>query len=281
MILYKKTSPLGGWLAGQRSKGNQIGFVPTMGALHSGHLSLIDASRKANPVTVASIFVNPTQFNDPRDFEKYPVTIEKDIELLETAGADVLFLPSVAEVYPGGTGQLQHYDLGYLETVLEGKYRPGHFQGVCNVMQRLLDRVQPDNLYMGQKDYQQCMVVKRLLQLMDSPIRLYPCPTLREPDGLAMSSRNTRLSPEERKKAPAMYEALQYLQANLRPGPTEIVLKKAEAILTGHGFRVDYVAISDAETLEPVNKWDGRQKIVALAAAFQQEVRLIDNLLLN
>ncbi len=281
MILFKKTSPLGGWLAGQRSKGNRVGFVPTMGALHRGHLSLIEASREANALTVASIFVNPTQFNDPKDFEKYPVTIEKDIELLETAGADVLFLPSVAEIYPGGTGHLQHYDLGYLETVLEGQYRPGHFQGVCNVMQRLMDGVKPDNLYMGQKDYQQCMVVKRLLQLMGSPARLYPCPTLREPDGLAMSSRNTRLGPEERKKAPAIYQALQYLEAHLRPGPTAAVLKQAEDMLTAHAFRVDYVAIADADTLEPVNEWDGRRKVAALAAAFQQEVRLIDNLLLN
>ncbi|HSC40244.1 MAG TPA: pantoate--beta-alanine ligase, partial [Chitinophagaceae bacterium] len=148
MILFKKTGPLAGWLAGQRNKGQRIGFVPTMGALHQGHLSLMATSKAQNELTVASIFVNPTQFNDPKDFEKYPVTIEKDIEWLEAAGVDALFLPSVPEMYPDGTGQLRHYELGYLETILEGRYRPGHFQGVCNVMERLLTRVAPDNLYM-------------------------------------------------------------------------------------------------------------------------------------
>ncbi|HEY4151390.1 MAG TPA: pantoate--beta-alanine ligase [Chitinophagaceae bacterium] len=281
MILLKKASPLGDWLTGRRNKGNRVGFIPTMGALHKGHLSLIDAARKANELIVASIFVNPTQFNDPRDFEKYPVTIEKDIELLENEGVDALFLPSVAEIYPGGTDKLRRYDLGYLETILEGEFRPGHFQGVCNVMQRLLDDVRPDNLYMGQKDYQQCMVVRRLLQLLDSPIQLHLCPTLREPDGLAMSSRNTRLAAGERKNAPAMYQALQYLKTHLRPGSVEAIRKEAGAILAQHDFRTDYIEIADAGNLEPVSQWDGRQKIVALAAAFQHEVRLIDNLLLN
>lgn len=281
MILFKNVQPLRQYLADRRSKGQSIGFVPTMGALHQGHLSLTAASRRESGLTVASIFVNPTQFNDPKDFEKYPKTLEKDIELLETAGTDVLFLPSVPEIYPDGTARLGHYDLGYLETILEGKYRPGHFQGVCNVMQRLMDSVQPDNLYMGQKDYQQCMVVKRLLQLMGSPARLYPCPTLREPDGLAMSSRNMRLGPAERKNAPAIYKALQYVKENLRPGPTAPVRAAATAILSEHDFKVDYMEIADAGTLELIGQWDGHRKIVALAAAFQQEVRLIDNMLLN
>lgn len=284
MILYKNIRPLRQLLAARRSGGRSIGFIPTMGALHEGHLSLIDAARRSlgeGGLTVASIFVNPTQFNDPKDFEKYPKTLEKDIELLEAAGADLLFLPSVAEIYPEGTGRLRHYDLGYLETILEGKYRPGHFQGVCNVMERLLDAVAPDDLYMGQKDYQQCMVVKRLLQLMGSSARLHPCPTLREADGLAMSSRNVRLSPAERANAPAMFQALRHLEEHLRPGPAEAAQKEAAAILAGHDFIVDYIEIADAGTLEPVGNWDGRRKIVALAAAFQHEVRLIDNLLLN
>jgi len=281
MILFKNIHPLQAWLAEQRSKGQSIGFVPTLGALHQGHLSLIDASRRENSLTVASIFVNPTQFNDPKDFEKYPKTIEKDIELLEAAGTDLLFLPSVQEIYPGGTTGLRQYELGYLESILEGKYRPGHFQGVCNVMQRLMDSVAPDDLYMGQKDYQQCMVVKRLLQIMGSPARLHPCPTLREHDGLAMSSRNMRLSPAERKNAPAMFKALSHIREALRPGPTEAARTEAIAILAQHDFKVDYVEIADAGTLESIAHWDGSTKIVALAAAFQQEVRLIDNLLLN
>ena len=281
MILFKNIHPLRTWLAEQRSKGQSTGFVPTLGALHQGHLSLIEASRRGNGLTVASIFVNPTQFNDPKDFEKYPKTIEKDIELLEAAGADLLFLPSVPEIYPGGTSGLRQYDLGYLESILEGKYRPGHFQGVCNVMHRLMDIVTPDDLYMGQKDYQQCMVVKRLLQIMGSPARLHPCPTLREPDGLAMSSRNMRLSPAERKNATAMFRALSHIKDHLRPGPTDALRSEASGMLAQHDFRVDYVEIADAGTLESVGDWDGHRKIVALAAAFQQEVRLIDNLLLN
>jgi pantoate--beta-alanine ligase len=281
MILFKNIHPLAGWLAGQRRQGKGIGFVPTLGALHQGHLSLIEASRRDNGVTVASIFVNPTQFNDPKDFEKYPKTLEKDIELLEAAGTGVLFLPSVAEIYPEGTGHLRQYELGYLETILEGKYRPGHFQGVCNVMQQLMDAVQPDNLYMGQKDYQQCMVVKRLLQLMGSPARLHPCPTLREADGLAMSSRNMRLGPAEREKATAIHRALTQLKEGLRPGPVAAACREAAASLAKYDFKVDYIEIADAGTLELITNWDGRRKVVALVAAFQQEVRLIDNMLLN
>src|SRR6186713_3613916 len=161
MILFKRAGDLAAWLAQQRKGGKTIGFVPTLGALHAGHISLIDISKRSAGVTVCSIFVNPTQFNDPNDFQKYPVTLEKDIYLLETAGTDVLFLPELSEVYPNGTKDLEHYDLGRLETIFEGKYRPGHFQGVCQVMRRLLDFVVPDDLFMGQKDYQQCMVVRR------------------------------------------------------------------------------------------------------------------------
>jgi len=281
MILFKKTAPLQAWLQDAKKRSFSIGFAPTMGALHAGHLSLLAASKKDNPVTVASIFVNPAQFNDKKDFEKYPVTIEKDIELLVKAGCDALFMPSVAEVYPNGYTEPVHYELGPLEGLLEGKYRPGHFQGVCRVMNRLLDIVRPDNLYMGQKDYQQCMVVKRLLKIMQSPAQLHTCATLREPDGLAMSSRNTRLSPDERKKATAIAEGLKYIKNNIQPGSTAAMIANTTATLAANNFRVDYVAIADAETLEPVNDWDGHQKMVALVAAFQKEVRLIDNMVLS
>src|SRR5690242_13565632 len=201
MILFKKVIDLRKWLDHQRQTENNIGFVPTMGALHSGHLSLIEASKKENSITVSSIFVNPTQFNDPTDFEKYPVTIEKDIDLLEGIGCDAIFLPSVEEIYPNGTKSVKHYELGYLEKILEGKFRPGHFQGVCMVVERLLEIVEPDKLYLGQKDFQQCMVIRKLISLMgkENTISLEISPTLREPDGLAMSSRNVRLNEEERK----------------------------------------------------------------------------------
>jgi pantoate--beta-alanine ligase len=281
MIIIKKTAHLAALLSGIRSSQNTIGFVPTMGALHAGHLSLLAASKKSNSFTLASIFVNPAQFNDKKDFEKYPVTIEKDIELLVAAGCDALFLPSVQEIYPQGWEQPQPYALGYLETLLEGQYRPGHFQGVCRVMHRLLDLVQPHHLYMGQKDYQQCMVVSRLLSILHSNAQLHTCPTLREPDGLAMSSRNTRLDKDGRNNAVAIYNTLIFIKNNIQPGETAPLIKSSVAMLAQNNFRIDYVAIADAATLEPVAYWNGEQRIVALIAAFQNEVRLIDNMLLR
>ena len=265
-----------------------------MGALHAGHISLIDISKNFRPtanvrpsagpppasVTVCSIFVNPTQFNDPKDYQKYPITIEKDIALLEAAGVDALFLPEVSEMYPDGTTGLEKYDLGHLETILEGKYRPGHFQGVCQVMRRLLQLVRPDDLFMGSKDYQQCMVVQRLIQLMDWSIHLHRCPIVREPDGLAMSSRNARLNPEERQRATAIYKALttfQYVDSGTGAPDTERAIAIAQKSLEKAQFRVDYIAVCDPETLEPTNASRGA---VALIAAFQGEVRLIDNLVL-
>jgi len=281
MVLFKKTDRLIASLQEARNEGKTIGFVPTMGALHAGHISLVDASKKQNDLTVVSIFVNPAQFNDKTDFEKYPVTIEKDIEWLLKADCDLLFWPAVEEVYPTGYEQSPHYDLGYLETILEGKYRPGHFQGVCKVMHRLINIVQPTDLYMGQKDYQQCMVVDRLLTLMQSSTVLHTCPILREPDGLAMSSRNTRLSARERERATAISRALNYVKQNIKPGNFDDLVATATNMLISQEFKVDYVAIADAQTLELMKDWNGQQKIVALIAAFQHEVRLIDNMLLN
>jgi len=283
MILFKKAADLRKWLDAQQEKGNSIGFSPTMGALHEGHISLIESSKKDNQVIVSSIFINPTQFNDPKDFEKYPVTLETDIAKLEAAGTDVLFLPSVQESYPNGRKPVMHYDLWYIETILEGRFRPGHFQGVCMVVHRLLDIVQPDHLYLGQKDYQQCSVIKKLVELtgLAEKMKLNICPTLREPGGLAMSSRNMRLSAEERKKAATIYQSLVMIKENLRPGDTGNLSSEANKLLEKAGFRTDYVAIADAGDLSPVQNWDGQQKLVALIAAFMQDVRLIDNLLLN
>jgi len=155
MILFKKSAELSSFLLKKKEKGLRIGFAPTMGALHPGHISLINNSKKGADITVSSIFVNPTQFNDPKDFEKYPVTLDTDLDAMEKAGCDIVLLPAVAEIYPNGMKNLPHYELGYLETVLEGRYRPGHFQGVCQVVHRLLEMVQPHFLYLGQKDYQQ------------------------------------------------------------------------------------------------------------------------------
>lgn len=283
MIIVKKPNELHALLERRRNERKRIGFTPTMGALHAGHLSLVNEAKKQNDVVVCSIFVNPTQFNDPEDFRKYPVTIEKDMLMLEGAGCDVLFLPLIQDIYPSGTKDLRHYELGFLETVLEGKFRPGHFQGVCQIMHRLLEIVLPDNLYLGQKDYQQCMVIKRLIDLigLDNKVKVTVCPTLREKDGLAMSSRNGRLLPAERIKAATLFASLRYIKENLNPGDTKKIKDAAKEMLLQNGFRADYIEIADANTLELVEDWTGKQKVVVLAAAFINSVRLIDNLEVN
>jgi len=280
MILFKKAAGITDYLGKKNGPGKAVGFVPTMGALHPGHISLIENARKNNSLTVCSIFVNPTQFNDKKDFDNYPTTIETDIDMLEQAGCDVLFLPDVQEIYPAGTNVTETYQLGYLETVLEGQYRPGHFQGVCAVVHRLLNIIPCNNLYLGQKDYQQCMVLKKLIELKNINTTISICPTLREPDGLAMSSRNMRLTATARKEALQIFETLAFLKKNITPGDLNDVKEAAVSQLTIRGFKVDYVEIANADTLELINHWDGKTKPVALIAAFKDEVRLIDNMLL-
>jgi len=281
MILFKRSSDISDYLKKEKSKGKKIGFAPTMGALHRGHISLVETSLRENEITLSSIFINPTQFNDPKDFEKYPVTLEKDIYLLENAGCDVLFLPGISEIYPHGTTANQTYELGYLETILEGKFRPGHFQGVCQVVHRLLDIVVPHRLYIGQKDYQQCMVIRKLIDLIDNSAKINICPTMREENGLAMSSRNLRLSPGSREKAGKIFATLSAIRDMLKPGPLAEMELEARHVLAESGFKVDYVEIASAENLEMPENWDGNSRMVALAAASLDNVRLIDNLLLN
>lgn len=283
MVLFRKINDLVNWLENQRLRGLKTGFVPTMGALHEGHASLIRAAKKQNDLVICSIFVNPTQFNDPKDFEKYPVTTGADIQRLLQDDCDVLFLPSVAEIYPATEEVVHIYDLGFLENLLEGSFRPGHFQGVCRVVERLLQIVKPGALYLGQKDYQQCMVISRLVQLMgqEKNIRIEICPTLREEDGLAMSSRNMRLTNEQRQTATSIYNALKMIRENLKPGSVSPLIQKASEQLSGAGFRIDYISIANATTLAPVEIWDGEQHIVGLVAAFLGEVRLIDNMSLT
>lgn len=280
MILFKKAEDITGWLQNRKESGAKVGFIPTMGALHQGHISLINASKQADSISVCSIFINPAQFNDAKDFDNYPSTIEKDIDALEKAGCDVLFLPSVTEMYPAGTANAKSYDLGYLETILEGKYRPGHFQGVCLVVHRLLNIIPADDLYLGQKDYQQCMVIKKLVELEHLKTAIRICPTLREPSGLAMSSRNMRLTTYGQKQAVTIFETLTYLKENIKPGDLSVLKRNAFDNLTTAGFKVDYVEIADAADLAIVNHWDGQRKLVAVVAAFLGEVRLIDNMLL-
>jgi pantoate--beta-alanine ligase len=277
MIVYKDRSKLSGYLKQARHKGISIGFVPTMGALHEGHLALVANAKNNTGITVCSIFVNPTQFNDPADFKKYPITIENDLKLLYEAGTDIVFLPEVEEIYPAGLSMEAAYSLGKLETILEGKYRPGHFQGVCQVVHRLLEIVSPDKMFMGQKDYQQCMVIDYLIKSYNISTQLVTCSTIREASGLAMSSRNIRLSENERIIAAELYRTLQLLELQVKPGSLKYLLHEAKNRLSDSGFRVDYLEICHAGDLTIFENWDGKSPLVALVAAFLGEVRLIDN----
>jgi len=281
MILFKRSEDLRHWLAGQKSAGRKVGFVPTMGALHEGHMHLIDACRSRADLSLCSIFVNPAQFNDLKDFEKYPVSLEKDIEMLVRKGTDVLFVPSVSEIYPEGSSGLESYDLGPLESLLEGRFRPGHFQGVCQVMSRLLKLIIPDYLFMGQKDYQQCLVVKRLIRLLGIPVEFCTVATVRESDGLAQSSRNRRLTAEQRTEAVAISRALVEIREKISPGDASLVLERAKQRLDAAHFKTDYISIASATDLQPIQNWNGKDKAVALIAAYLGDVRLIDNMLLN
>jgi len=281
MILFKKAKALTEHLKKLRNQNVSVGFVPTMGALHNGHISLITKAKKECDIVVCSIFVNPVQFNNKNDFEKYPVTIENDILLLEEIRADILFLPSVKEIYPEGTDNLQHFELDYLENILEGFYRPNHFQGVCNVMHRLLNIVAPDKLFLGQKDYQQVLILKKMMQVFHPTIKLFIGETLRENDGLAMSSRNMRLNNEGRKNATTIYKALQYIKQNIEKNSFEELTQHAKKMILNNRFdKVDYIQICDAKTLLPVENFDAGEKLIVLVAAYIDDVRLIDNLVL-
>ena len=278
MIIYKQSVDLQAHMQKLLSCRVSIGFVPTMGALHEGHISLIKKSQQISDITVCSIFINPTQFNNQQDFKKYPVTLEKDIYLLEKNRCDILFLPGVNEIYPDENFQQAAFNLGDLENILEGKFRPGHFQGVCQVVMRLLKIVTPTYLIAGQKDYQQCLVLKKLLSLINSTTELIICPISREKDGLAMSSRNLRLNKEERMQAPAIYEVLTFMQQHIKPGNFKYLKKIAENFLVKNGFKVDYIEVAKPDGLQLVEEWNGVDPLIILAAAFMNEIRLIDNL---
>ncbi len=261
---------------------NLVGFVPTMGALHEGHISLIKASRSKMNVTVCSIFVNPTQFNDKADFEKYPVQIDHDLEMLLAAGCDAVFVPSLEEIYPQGTAQKTEVDLGFIGTTLEAEHRPGHFQGVLQVVKRLLDIVQPDVLFMGQKDYQQCMVIARLIEHYQLPVLLKIIETMREQDGLAMSSRNMRLSPEARISAKKLSSALFAIKKNIKTTDiSQLLLQQQEWLSQDALIRVEYLVAVNGKTLEPVTTFSEDTPTTLLIAAYVGNIRLIDNLIVN
>lgn len=282
MIIFRKTADLQQYLT-QQAAGQTIGLVPTMGALHAGHTSLIERAKSNGGLVICSIFVNPTQFNDKNDYDKYPTSTEQDIAMLIAADCDVLFLPSVEEVYPNGTEQAKTYDFGYLETVFEGAMRPGHFKGVGQVVGRLLEIVQPRYLYMGQKDYQQCMVVTKLVELMGlkDKTQVVICPIVREADGLAMSSRNRRLTEPQRAIAGIIYQCLVSIESKQKNTPFNIVQKECMELMKHKGMAPEYVALANAYDLDPLNDYDANIAMIALIAVRVGDIRLIDNMLIN
>ncbi|CAM4163753.1 pantoate--beta-alanine ligase [Cytophagaceae bacterium 50C-KIRBA] len=285
MKIFETKQALQDFIDDHRLKNALIGFVPTMGALHEGHISLIEKSKQHGVVTVCSIFVNPTQFNDPKDFEKYPKTIQEDLQKLESAGCEAVFLPSVKEMYPEGMHQLPHYPLGRLEELWEGAHRPGHFQGVCVIVHRLLEAVRPDQLFMGSKDFQQVAVIRHLIRHypFEPKIQLISCDTIREKSGLAMSSRNVRLSPEQKTQALAIYHGFDMIRKALQEqtnSSAEALKQQFAQQLLDAGFEsVDYIALADPTSLEPITNLS--QTFVVLVAAFIGGVRLIDNQLFS
>lgn len=282
MIIFKHVKDIFAYLSKMAENAIPIGFVPTMGALHQGHVSLVQRSKEEKMLTVCSIFLNPTQFNNKSDYELYPVSTDADVEMLALAGCDVLFLPSVDEIYPDGTAKMPSYDFGYLDTILEGANRPGHFRGVGQVVGRLLDVAQPSVLYLGQKDYQQCLVIRQLAELKLLPwLKIEICPTLREADGLAMSSRNRRLTPGQRIVAATIYQCLVSIESKQLAASFKIVQKECEDILRDKGFVPEYVALADARDLRLLDEYTPGTPMVALIAARIGEIRLIDNLILK
>ncbi|GAB3542380.1 pantoate--beta-alanine ligase [Pontibacter brevis] len=264
-----------------RCSGKSIGFVPTMGALHEGHLQLLHASAKENDVTICSIFVNPTQFNNPDDYKLYPRTLDKDTELLKSAGCDILFAPSPEEVYPPQQLLLQ-FSFGPLQDVMEGEHRPGHFNGVATIVSKLFHLVQPHRAYFGQKDLQQVAIVRQLVHTLSFDLELVCYPTVREEDGLAMSSRNTRLNAEQRQIAPSLYRALKMAETQLRQQPVAAIKAEVSAYLKGvGGVTLEYFEIADPNTLQPVEDITQVQEVALCIAAVVGPVRLIDNILVN
>ncbi len=279
MKIVKTSKELVELLSSLKQSGNKIGFVPTMGALHAGHISLLEIALKENDVVICSIFVNPTQFNDPKDLEKYPRPIEKDTELLEKAGCSILFLPEVEDIYGDNTPWTHTF--GELENIWEGAMRPGHFKGVGQVVYKLFNIVKPDNAYFGQKDFQQTLIIKRLIQDFKLPIELHICPIIREKNGLAMSSRNIRLNDAEHLASGKIYEALMSVKTGIdnQEFDFENLLAKANAILQSiPSIQLEYIDLVNPETLQKVLKINQNDKLLMIIAVKFGTTRLIDNM---
>lgn len=277
MKVLKSKKTLIDYVERQREMGKKIGFAPTMGALHEGHLSLYKAAKKENDEVISSIFVNPTQFNNPDDFQKYPKTLEKDLELLEKAGVDAVYVPNVEEMYPDGLYS-KKYDFDGLENEMEGKYRPGHFDGVGTIVEELFRQVQPHNAYFGEKDYQQLAIIKKMVEKTKLPVKIYGVPTLREEDGLAMSSRNVRLTETQRKEATIIYETLEKVKEWFKVLSVEEIKLRVLEIFRNSNFELEYFVIADEKTLKETDYFYKDKNYRAFIVAYADTVRLIDNM---
>ncbi len=284
MNTYTTVAALTAAIEQAKKEHKTIGLVPTMGALHEGHLSLVNRARKENDIVVVSVFVNPIQFNNQEDLAKYPRTVDADLEKLTTAGADIAFVPSVEEMYPEKVETVYHF--GPLEEVMEGPRRPGHFSGVAVVVRRLFDLTQPDRAYFGEKDFQQIAIIRNLLEQIKYPIELVPCPIVRADDGLALSSRNMRLSPEARAIAPNIYATLQQaVEMSEYEDVESVQLWVMDTLSSFHevngldeklSFDPEYFEIVNDITLQPIDNWDDAEGIVGCIAVWLDGVRLID-----
>jgi len=279
MHFFETVSETTGFINKCKTGDKTIGFVPTMGALHPGHISLINRSKSENDITGCSIFVNPIQFNNPNDLEKYPRTLEEDLRKLEDSGCDLIFYPSVKEMYPEPVNKV--YDFGHLDKVLEGEFRPGHFNGVAVVVHKLFQIFNPDRAYFGMKDYQQLRIIQTMTAQLNLPIEIVPCPTYREINGLAMSSRNVRLTEDELGLAPLIFQTLNDIKNIVGIGKiTEAEDFAKQQLDRIDGFKVEYFKIVDSETLLTVSGWNMAKSLIACTAVFVGNVRLIDNLIL-
>lgn len=277
MKMVSSIKDLKKFLSLEREKGKKVGLVPTMGALHDGHISLVKRCVAENDICVVSDFVNPTQFNDKHDLETYPRTLEADCALLEAAGCDYVFAPSVEEMYP--EPDMRVFDLGPVAEVMEGSHRPGHFNGVAQVVSKLFYIVEPDNAYFGEKDFQQIAVVREMVRQLNLRVHIVDCPILREADGLALSSRNARLTPEQRRKAPVIARTLKE-SAALVPAKSvqEVIAFVVDAINQVSEMEVEYFEIVDGHTMQPIQNWSDTNYPVGCITAYCGEVRLIDNI---
>lgn len=277
MQVLKSKNELVSLIDSYKKEGKTIGFVPTMGALHNGHLSLVKECKKNSDITVVSIFVNPTQFNDLEDLKRYPRTLDKDTELLRTVGCDLVFAPTVDEIYP--EPDTRKFDFGYLESVMEGARRPGHFNGVGQVVSRLFDIVRPDKAFFGMKDFQQVAIIKNMVKQLNYNIQIIPCPIVREENGLALSSRNTLLGEDYKKNAPHIYATLKKAR-NLASEMSVSDLKKwiTDEINNNPYLETEYVEIVDDTTLKVTENWTEKGTKVACVAVYAGKIRLIDNI---